>query len=449
MGRQGYAPLHVGNPSNSCFSVQQPFVTVSANEDWPMRKILLVEDDALVARIYSRKLSEQFEVAVAEDGVAAMQRLKDFKPELVVLDLLMPRLSGMDVLKFMRQQPATKATKVIVFSNAFLDQVDQEVAGLGIEEVLSKGATTPALLIEKINSVLQRPDNQETPTPSATTEPKPVDANPAFQPAVPAPAKPAPRPGQSFVKSESAADFRHRIRRDFFEQIPAISESSRQTLKKFLEASDPHTRMTELEALSRKIRFLNQMTGMAGCYRISQLANALEALLYELQEKPAVLNESLRHTINSTVHLLVEWLQTADRPDEQCLSPTTVLVVDDDAVSNRAVVFALSRASVTAKSVTDPFKALEQLKVNSFDSILLDINLPGISGFTLCEQMRNLPLHKNTPVIFITGHAEFEKRAREMLNTGDDFISKPILPMELTVKITAHVLRRRMASSST
>ena len=415
-----------------------------------MRKILLVEDDALVARIYSRKLSEQFDVAVAEDGVAAMQRLKDFKPELVVLDLLMPRLSGMDVLKFMRQQPATKATKVIVFSNAFLDQVDQEVAGLSIEEVLSKGATTPALLIEKINSILQRPDNQETPAPSATPEPNPVDANPAaVEPAVPPPAKPAPRPAQSLAKSESAADFRRRIRRDFFEQIPAISDGTNQTLKKFLEASDPHARTTELEALSRKIRFLHQMTGMAGCYRISQLANALEALLYELQEKPTVLNESLRHTINSTVHLLVEWLRTADRPDEQCLSPTTVLVVDDDAVSNRAVVFALSRASVTAKSVTDPFKALEQLKANPFDSVLLDINLPGISGFSVWEQMRNLPLHKNTPVIFITSHAEFEKRAREMLSTGDDFISKPILPMELTVKITAHVLRRRMATSGT
>lgn len=432
--------------ANSCFSVQQRFVKVSANEDWPMKKILLVEDDALVARIYSKKLSEQFEVLVAEDGLAAMQRLKEFKPDLIVLDLLMPRLSGLDVLKFMRQRPDTKETKVVVFSNAFLDRLDQQVAELGIEDILSKGATTPALLIEKINSILNAPQRQEPASSPSAPEMHLEAAIPAVP--VPEPPAPAPRPAQSPPKTESAADFRRRIRHDFFEQIPAISEGTRQTLKKFLEASDPHTRTTELEALSRRIRFLNQMTGMAGCYRIAQLANTVEALLYELQEKPAEMNESLRHTIDSTVHLLIEWLRTADRPDEHSLSPTTVLVVDDDAVSNRAVVFALSRATVTAKSVTDPFKALEQLQQNSFDAVLLDINLPGMSGFSVCEQMRSFPLHKDTPVIFITGHAEFEKRARAMLNTGDDFISKPILPMELTVKVTAHVLQRRMGRSA-
>ena len=110
--------------------------------------------------------------------------------------------------------------------------------------------------------------------------------------------------------------------------------------------------------------------------------------------------------------------------------------------------FALSRVHLAAKSVTDPFKALEQLRKHSYDAVLLDINLPGISGLALCEQLRQLPLHKQTPVIFITSYSEFEPRARLIAGAGDDFITKPILPIELTVKITAHVLKRRLAEQT-
>jgi DNA-binding response OmpR family regulator len=60
--------------------------------------------------------------------------------------------------------------------------------------------------------------------------------------------------------------------------------------------------------------------------------------------------------------------------------------------------------------------------------------------------MRKLPLHRDTPVIFITSYAEFEPRARSILNAGDDLIGKPILPIELTVKVIAHMLRRRLAA---
>jgi two-component system phosphate regulon response regulator PhoB len=170
--------------------------------------------------------------------------------------------------------------------------------------------------------------------------------------------------------------------------------------------------------------------------------------LFELREKPASLNESSRSTVATTIALLSDWLARADQPDDQCLSPTTILLVDDDAVSNRALVFALSRVNLVAKSVTDPVKALEKLRENSYDAVLLDINMPGMSGLAVCERMRELPLHKRTPVIFITSHAEFEPHARAISSAHDDFISKPILPIELTVKVTAHVLKRRLAEQT-
>ena len=187
------------------------------------------------------------------------------------------------------------------------------------------------------------------------------------------------------------------------------------------------------------------MTGMAGCYRIAQFSSVFEAMLFELQEKPDFLNESSRHTIAATVTLLLDSLSRADQADEQCLSPSTILVVDDDVVSNRALMMALNRFRLAPLFLVEPFAALQKLRYVSYDLVLLDINLPGMDGIRLCEEMRGLPLHQNTPVVFMTSYLEFVPRAQAILRAGDDLIAKPVLPIELTVKVIAHSLKRRVA----
>jgi two-component system cell cycle response regulator DivK len=410
------------------------------------RKILFVEDDVLVARIYRRKLEDAgFNVLVAEDGLLATKLLKEFRPDLVVLDLLIPRLSGLDVLKFIRQDPELKPTRVVVFSNAFLKNLWEEVAALGVHEMLLKSSVTPPQLIETVSKIL---DQVSAPlivrSASAEEDSAPVKtAGPAAEAASAAPAAGKPKPVHH---NESAAEFRRRIRRDFFTQIPAISKGLDQACREFLESADGAVGSSRLQALRRKIGFLTHMTSMAGCYRIAQLSSAFEALLFELELKPSSITDSTRHTVSSTVKLLADGLARAEQPDEQCFSPTTVLVVEDDAVSSCALLMTLARANLAASGVPDPFKALEKLRKNSYDLVILDINLPGMSGLSLCEQMRKLPLHGKTPVIFVTSYAEFEPRARAILNAGDDLIGKPVMPVELTVKVIAHTLQRRLQS---
>lgn len=403
-----------------------------------MKKILLVEDDALIARIYRQKLTEAgFEVIVAPDGLEAMKQLPGLLPDLVVLDILMPKLSGLDVLRFIRQDAKLKATRVVVFSNAFLNNTGDQLAALGVEDMLLKSAVTPKQLIETIARILgnSEPARIETAQPAAPVR---VEPKPAYHPAHHSP---------ELETRESAAAFGRRIRRDFFEQIATITRTLNQVSQDFLSATEPTDRNLKLAMLSRKIGFLTHMTGMAGCHRIAQLTSAFEALLFELQEKPANINESSRHTVAATTALLADCLSRADQADEQCLSPTSILVVDDDAVSNRALLLALRRYHLTATSVLDPFAALEKLKQHSYDLALLDINLPGMDGIRLCEQMRRIPSLEKLPVIFITSYMEFEARARAVLRTGDDLIAKPILPIELTLKVISHSLKQRMGYS--
>src|SRR5882757_3917257 len=113
-----------------------------------MKKVLFVEDNALIASIYSHKLSEAgFAVRVAEDGLEAMKLLLESKPDLVVLDLLMPKMTGVDVLKFMREHEELKSVRVVVFSNSFLSNLAEQAVAMRVEKALIKAAVTPARLI--------------------------------------------------------------------------------------------------------------------------------------------------------------------------------------------------------------------------------------------------------------------------------------------------------------
>ncbi len=391
-----------------------------------MKRILFIEDDALIARIYKQKLMESgYEVFVAADGMEAMKQLATLTPNLIVLDILMPKLNGFDVLRFVRRDSKLKSTPVIVFSNAFMDDTAATLAELGVEKMLLKSASTPEQLIESVAEILSPSQPvSKTPIPSEIPAPK-------------------PRPGAN-TRRESAIEFSERIRRDFYDQIPSIRQTLAEASEEFLAAKDPLAQVEKLELLIRKLGFLTHMTAMAGCHRIAQLSSVFEALLLELLEKPSNIHESSLHTLETTVALLSESLARADQADEQCLSPTSILVVDDDAVSNRALYLALSRYRLSPTFVLDPFVALKKARQTAYDIVLLDINLPGMDGINMCEQMRKIPLHQNTPVIFITSHMEFEPRARSILRTGDDLITKPILPVELTVKVIASSLKRRM-----
>ena len=204
-----------------------------------MKKILFIEDDPLIAKIYSQKLTQEgFDVSVAVDGLSAIKQLPVARPDLVVLDILMPKMNGLDVLRFIRQHSDFKSVRVIVFSNAFLNNTGEQLAALGADEMLLKAAVTPKEVIDTINRIINRPAIAPTPAVAAP------------EPATPPPAVSEP-PSVGFVR-ESPGEFRKRIHRDFFEQIPNISKSVQQISQQFLEANDPGDRARKLEAFYRK-----------------------------------------------------------------------------------------------------------------------------------------------------------------------------------------------------
>ena len=120
-----------------------------------------------------------------------------------------------------------------------------------------------------------------------------------------------------------------------------------------------------------------------------------------------------------------------------------ILLVDDDAALLQALPQALSLRvnNLQVDTCDSAVEALEQIPVHDYDAIVSDIKMPGMDGLALCEQIRNLPQHKLTPIVFVTSLTDFKTWARAILSGGNDVITKPILPVELCVKVITLLLK--------
>jgi DNA-binding response OmpR family regulator len=119
-------------------------------------KVLIVDDDAFLSGIYATKLElEGFQVATARDGEEGLKAALREKPALILLDVLMPKLDGFEVLKRLKQDPETKDTPVIMLTN--LGQKEDIEKGLqdGAVDYLIKAHFVPAEAVEKIKKVLK------------------------------------------------------------------------------------------------------------------------------------------------------------------------------------------------------------------------------------------------------------------------------------------------------
>jgi two-component system chemotaxis response regulator CheY len=114
-----------------------------------MKKLLIVEDDAIVSRIYTTQLEKAgYQIKLARDGEEGLAQLDRFAPDLVLLDLMMPKMRGQDFLERMRSNPARAATPVFVFTNAFVQPMVNDALKAGATRVLDKSDLTPLRLLE-------------------------------------------------------------------------------------------------------------------------------------------------------------------------------------------------------------------------------------------------------------------------------------------------------------
>jgi CheY-like chemotaxis protein len=513
-----------------------------------MKKVLIVEDDAIIANIYQRKLQmDGFQVQHAADGELAMEMIKCNLPSIVLLDLQLPKANGIEVLKFIRSREESKALPVVVFTNSYLGTLVQSAWKAGANKCLTKAICTPKQVSDVLKATLAgeqsagdpplseaaapirlaapaeapasgaipapadgpikmaglpapAPKAEETPLLSGllkmTSQPKPAGRAPqvpkslAPKPAagdiplklagdapialpsggssgggsgaikmegfgaLPPPGAPAKSGAADFVPPsehtllEVEENFQHELRRGFAENLPQFIAYLRQRLQAFIKNESDTANLRWMEERSailfdmyRKTHSLTSGAGVAGCPVIARISAAFEAMLTELYENPKSINPSTTRTLAHTVDFLGQLANDVEAAESIKLSTANVLVVDDEALSRKAVMRGLEKAELKAMDVADPGAAFEQCKKQTFDLIFLDIDMPGMNGYDLCKQIRLQPQHAKTPVVFVTGLTDFASRAKSTISGGNDLIGKPFLIIELAVKALTFLMK--------
>lgn len=121
----------------------------------PAKNVLIVEDQAALAEVYRVRLAaEGYQVWIATDGHAAIDMARQLQPDLILLDIMLPKASGFDILETLRSHPSLAETKVIVMS-ALAEKVDrQRGQQLGVIQWLVKSQATLEEVVSTIRSVL-------------------------------------------------------------------------------------------------------------------------------------------------------------------------------------------------------------------------------------------------------------------------------------------------------
>jgi CheY-like chemotaxis protein len=395
-----------------------------------MKKILIIEDDQILGNIYRNKLTvEGYQVESATTGESGLALMRTFQPSMILLDLMLPQLSGVDVIKHIRSENDFAKTPVVVLSNTYLTNLIQDAWKAGATKCLSKATCSPKDILEVVRSTV------------GPNEGIPGSPSTAASAAAPASGKKS-----AITDTKADAEFQDDLRKNFIESLPATLNTLRAALQVLSRTPDEVNRLKHIYELHRRTHALAGNAGIACLFLIAQMSAALEALLRELYEKPKSINASTLRTVAAAVDFLGYLFQNGIAPDKQEIPTASILVVDDEAISRRAIVYALEKAQLPSTGVDNPNEALKLLSGGNFDLIFLDVDMPEMNGFELCAKIRKMPQYKKTPVLFVTALSDFESRTSSTMAGGNDFIAKPFLFIELTVKALMHVLRGKLTA---
>jgi len=426
-----------------------------------MKRILIIEDDPIVGHIYKTRLErEGFEIEVCADGQAGFYRTHEFQPDAVLLDLMLPKMNGIDILKKLRAEPKFHRLPVVVFTNAYVPNMIQEAFSAGASQVFNKATLTPRQILDALlaaaevaasgGSASSVPPEEAVPEDSSgqaeAAAYSPQQGPTAYSPPAEAAAYPSQADGAGSEPTLTSDDagFQGELTQAFLESKHETLLTIRKSLQEFSRAQDDTARAPHLFELYRKVHALTGSSGIAGFTSIAQMASALEVLLKELHEKPKNINVSTLRTVAHSVDFISE-LFAANEPDPGQPPSSNILVVDDEILSRRAITYALEKAALKSVSVEDPTVALNLATETKYDLFFLDVQMPGMDGFELCTRIRSTALNRTTPIIFVTSLTDFKSRAKSSLSGGTDLLAKPFMFIELSVKALTHVLRGRLA----
>ena len=323
-------------------------------------------------------------------------------------------------------QAATRATKEGKTKSDFANLVPAE------DFVIVDPTTMPAASeAAALDSPPELPVPAASPAnPSAAADPaNPVEAAgpavPATEPAAPSAAVPPPVPDDPLTEREARG----------------ILGAMRSCFQAFTKTPNDLSLLNELHC---HVASLAERARVTSLVAVQRLCISFADLTRGMYETPEQVNPSTLRTVHQTIEFLVALMKEKDLALVKDPATAMIYAVDDDLGNCESIALAMEESGMRTTYQLEPIAALGDLSSGRYDLIFLDVNLPGMDGFELCKQIRCLPVHEKTPIVFLTGLATLENRVQSSLSGGNDFIAKPFNLYELSVKAITLLLKARL-----
>lgn len=120
-----------------------------------MKKILIIEDEEVLLNLLQKKLTQEgYEISVARNGGEGLRIMRDVKPDLILLDIVMPKMGGFEVMEEMGKEPELKKIPVIIVSNSGQPVEIDKAQQLGAKDWLIKTEFNPQEVVDKVRKQL-------------------------------------------------------------------------------------------------------------------------------------------------------------------------------------------------------------------------------------------------------------------------------------------------------
>lgn len=480
-------------------------------------RLLVVDDDPSFVRMTSKILiGQNYTIDVATDGQVAWELIQSCTYDLIVLDVMLPKLDGLGLCQKLRQANYSLPVLLLTARNSSNDKVTGLDAGA--DDYMSKPIDWQEFLA-RIRALLRR---EASIGPAILTwgalslNPGTCEVHYAGQLLALRPREYkllelflrnphrvfncgaileqlwsfSDQPSNDVVRAH-VKGLRQRLKSATSEEVietvyglgyrlklaedpvlvpaaPVLDELQQAILEAWAEVeSEVLERVAVLEAAAcavqtktiapllkqQAIAEAHKLSGTVGSYGFklgSQLARQIEGLLQE-----HFFDAAQEVTLRKQVAALRQELSTAPRMTAAALSDppllrshsvdlARILAIDDDPLILRSLKQVLEPWGMSLTLLSDPHQVWSYLETTAPDLLLLDIEMPQMSGLELCEQIRSHGRWAGLPIVFVTVHTDTETVQKGFIAGADDFVVKPIVAPELINRVITRIERYRL-----
>lgn len=433
----------------------------------PPLRFLAVDDDLISRNAVLVALKKALNPPeLAESGAAALAHASEHAYDVIFLDVQMPGLDGFEVCTRIHETILNAATPVVFITSQSDFQAHAQSTLSGGSDLISKPFLTFEITVKALTLALQRrlqaqaqsnaEVNREVTIANIAPSSNPPPGRPSELSAVPARIK-APEllmddhrekllPMASNGSTALSAD---ELTRAFLARASVQLGPRREFVQMIFQTANESARQEMLVDVYLWLNGLLPAAGAAARHPALHLGTALEGLLKKFLQEPRHCTSSGLLTIATAMDLLHDLCATRVAPDFAVNPPVSILAVDDDPLARRAITGALQVTFEKPVSVNSGDAAIAMAEEKAFDVIFLDVQMPGMDGFTACSRIRETALNSATPVVFVTSQSDFKARSQATASGGSDLMGKPFLTAEITVRALTYALRGRLQKLKT